>query len=305
MSELSNLIQLKSDRLESVPDAFASRVDKAQRVIFDDLLSLLGELDVKNGVIQATSENLSKVQVIGEQLKQIVFNSDYVESVVEFAGEFDTQSSLVQQIFEQTFGEFNDKDIFDQTFRTARRRALDALAEDAVVQNFINPIKSILDTQVTGQASFTDMVKLMSDGVVGTPDFDGQLLRYVKTIAFDSFATADREYTKIIADDIGAVWFKYVGGKVRDSRVFCINRNGKFYHKREIEDWGQGENIDARGANGTQRAGNPWQGKNKSTNGGNIFTLLGGWRCLHSAIPVAITAVPKQVISRNKQKGYI
>jgi len=305
MASLNDLIQTKSDRLDSVPDDFSSKVGRSQRAIFDELLILLGEFDVKDGIIQASSENLARVQVVGEQLKQIVFGSGYTEAVIEFAKEFDTQSQLVQEIFQKTFGTFSDDDLFDQVLKASRKRALDALTEDAVVQKFINPLKALLDSQVSGEASFTDMVKLMHDEVLGRVDLDGRLLQYVKTIAFDAFATSDREYTKIIADDMGVIWFRYLGGLVKDSRVFCVNRNGKYYHKREIEDWGQGESIDGVGVKGSERAGNPWQGKNKSTNAGNIFTLLGGWRCLHSVIPVGQTIVPKNVISRNKKKGYI
>jgi len=38
-------------------------------------------------------------------------------------------------------------------------------------------------------------------------------------------------------------FFQYFGGIILDSRCFCIERHQKFYHKKEIEAWGRGENL--------------------------------------------------------------
>jgi len=46
---------------------------------------------------------------------------------------------------------------------------------------------------------------------------------------------------------------------------------GKVFTTEEVKEW----------------ASLDWQGKNPATNASNIFTLLGGYNCMHTLLPVS------------------
>ena len=75
--------------------------------------------------------------------------------------------------------------------------------------------------------------------------------------------------------------------------------NGKIFHNKEIEEWGRKPDLWRKtgDCSGGGRAG--------GTNEVTIFSLLGGYNCLHSLIPMPVEAVPEDVIQRAKSKGYI
>ena len=72
-----------------------------------------------------------------------------------------------------------------------------------------------------------------------------------------------------------------------DSREFCVERAGNYYHKDEVSAWA---NLD-------------WQGKRRGTTESTIFIYAGGYRCLHQIIYVSELVVPDEVVRRAKTKG--
>lgn len=290
MPTLAQLIQSKTARLEKIPDNLFGVVEASQRQIFDELIILVESLDTKGGIILLSDANLARVEQIANQLSQAVFNTEYLEAITNFAGEFNTQAELNDDIFRSMFSKFETKDLYRSITTASQKTAIDLLSEAGINQNFITPLKTNLTNSITTGQSFAQMVTGLRDFVEGSSEAEGSLLRYVKQVARDSYSIADRTYTTTVSQDIGIDWFKYSGSTVTDTRDFCLARFGKFFHRKEVEGWG---NI------------KKWDGRINGTNSKNIFNFAGGWNCLHSIQPVSIEAVPKSVIDRNVANGNI
>jgi len=125
------------------------------------------------------------------------------------------------------------------------------------------------------------------------------MVSHVKRVAYDAFAVSDRTYTNTVSNVLGIEWYFYSGGTIDDTRDFCQERIGKYFHKKEVEGWG--ENKSCCGLKYPNSNG--WQGRNTLTNKTTIFTLAGGYNCKHSISPVSLRSVPKSVVQRNIENG--
>lgn len=282
-------ISLKLERLESIPDNLITATQKAQQEIFRELLRLMKGLDVKDGNLVISDANLAKSAEIIAQLERFIFDGTYGLSVRAFSGEFSIQRALNDSIFE-TFDGFDAKEEFELNWKQGQKNAIRLLAKDQVAAQLLEPINNALTSAVTTGQDFIGVVEELTKVVNGI-DPDGALLRHVKRVAHDSFAIADRSYTEVVIKDLDLQWFRYQGGIIKDSREFCIARTGKIFHIEEILLWGT--------------VPSKWQGRNDSTNSSNIFTLLGGWNCLHTLIPIDISQVDETILERVRGKGFI
>lgn len=112
---------------------------------------------------------------------------------------------------------------------------------------------------------------------------DNELRSIASTImSFESYIIAS-ERGKLLS----AEWFKYVGRPIDDTRPFCRERAGQFFHRKEIESWGS----------------LTWEGQIEGTNSSNIFSFAGGWGCRHIISPVSEFIIPKDVLLRNIENG--
>jgi hypothetical protein len=281
---LKEIIQRKTQRLEEVPDKLISSVENSQKRIFDELIILVEQLETKDGAILLSDRNLMQVEIIVNKLTEVVFGSEYLEAVGSFAAEFNTQAEINKEYFEKILDdEFVDKALYDNILKASQKNAIELLSDAGINNAFFNPMKQVLNTSVTTGQSLGEAIKALRVFVEGSEEVDGVLLRHVKQVARDGVSFADRQYTNIIANDIGLEFYLYTGGTVKDTRDFCAARNGKYFHKSEIEKW----------------ASLSWQGKAQGTTPSTIFVYCGGYNCLHSLLPVSKSRVPKEVLERN------
>lgn len=288
---LEDIIKEKLERFETVPNAFGKGVNDVQYSLMEDMLGLLEMLrrDDK-GLIKLTQKNLLVIEDILGGLQKSFNRSDYVALVKEFISEFDTQAKLTNDFFNKGFDEFTDPSSFSEAaLKKAKTMSYELMASTPVITvNLYNPIEQLLINAVSSGDSYTKTVRDIRRIITGDREVDGKLYKYAKQIAYDSFAVADRAYTNQIAEDIDVEWYAYRGGLVEDSRQFCITRNGNYYHKKEVQGWG---NL------------KQWDGKIPATDSKTIFVYCGGYRCNHSILPTSIAAVPKKDIERNIKNG--
>ena len=287
MPTLESIIKQKVGRLETVPTKFEKMVFESQKKIFDDILSLLDKLERSNGSIVMSSNNLLIVDEIAAETKKVILGGEYTQAVKEFAGEFDQQAIINSDYFDKAFGTFTETELAAQILTSTKTIAVEAMI-GSVDNNFVLPLKDLLTKSVSSGSSWVDMVKEIKEFAEGGKEVDGKLLRYAKQIASDTFATSDRSYTNAIVEDSDYVWFLYSGGVIGGTRIFCDQRNDRYYHKKEIEKWADIEK---------------WDGKVKGTDEKSIFIYAGGYNCKHSILPVSILLVPKLDIQRNIKNG--
>lgn len=287
MATLSEIVQDKANRLESVPNKFNSAVSKSQKEIFEEILTLLDGLEKKDGQIVLSASNIKEVEDIIEELKKVFYGSDYVEAVRDFAKEFDTQGEITRDLFEKSFKNAEFTELSTAVLKSEKKTAVESLLGSSIDKEFFNPIKSTIQDAVNSGSSLKDLISNIRTITEGDEERLGKLSRYANQISSDAFATSDRAYTNSIAKEIDAEWYRYVGGLLDDSRDFCVHRNNNYYHKKEVEGW----------------ADENWQGKSIETDASTIFIWLGGYNCKHSLIPVPLSQVPPEVVERNIQSG--
>ncbi len=285
----------KFRRLETVPKDFVSKVESSQKEILKNIEELTSQLETENGVFVFSEKNLNLINSIDKKLKDTVFSDEYIEAVKSFACEFNKQAVINNAYFLSVDPEFVPSTLYESVLRSTQKNAIDLLGEDAFTQKLINPLKQILESSVTNKVSFTDTLSSLRYAIAGDSEIDGALVSHVKRVAYDGFAVSDRGYTNVIAQDLELEFYRWSGGIIKGTRCFCKERHGKFYHKKEIEEWGDGKNVG--------KCGYPWAGMNASTDKATIFYFAGGYSCKHSALPVSVKSVPKSVIDRNVANG--
>lgn len=294
---LKDLIKKKNQRLQSIPDALLSVVEKTQKQIYSEIISLLDKLERTGGAITVSEQNLLIMSEIMDDLKKVLFESDYPDAVKDFAKEFDVQKKVNDDYFNKAFETEADKTVAEALVKKAKADAVQALLDSPLDDNFLKPIENILIDSIATGSGFTETLKAIQDFVEGSDDKDGKLLSYSKQIAHDDFAFSDRSYANAISDDLEVEWYYYSGGTLDTTRCFCKERHEKYFHYKEIQAWGEGKDL------GECRSGDLWQGAVPSTNAQTIFIYAGGFGCIHSIMPVSVFQVPKDVIQRNIANG--
>lgn len=294
MAKTQDMLKEKLDRLESVPDKLISKVQAAEKELLAEINLLMGAFDRDGaGNLLMNQKNLALIQSLKPQLEQIFLGSSYVEAIRDFAGEFDKQASLNKEFY-KALTDYTESSELAALTQLNKRKTVGLLLEGAIDSSFYDPIVETMTEAVSTRAPFVETVaniKLITQGgetVAGT-EVMGRLSRYAKQISYDAMAVADRAYGRQVTAELGIEFYQFVGGTINDTREFCMERNGGIYHEREVEEW----------------ASEDWQGRHRATTSGSIFTLLGGYNCRHSLIPVPLSQVPLPDLQRNLRNGNL
>lgn len=299
---LREILEEKEIRLENVPEQFSGKVEQVQKQSLRELIALLDSLDREGSFISVSVENIAKIQQISEQLLSFIFDeTEYTQALNVFSREFGKQAVLSRDYLSQITTDFVNKDIYKNTLRQSQKQAIELLSKTSVNQIFINPMKDVLLASISGGSSFVDTIQALTDIVQGTPQKEGNLLSHVKQVAFDGFAFSDRQYMKVVSEDVGFEWFQYFGGRIKDSRYFCVERAGQIFHKKEIEYWGETASLWDKPPGSRFHGG----GRVLETNKTTIWTFAGGYNCRHQIAPVAESSVPKAARDRAAKLKFI
>jgi len=297
---LEKLVQQRIDRLESVPAKLQTVIDAQDEKLFKQILKDLSALKTVDGKIEASKENLSKINGILENLKKTLFGSDYLDGVKEFAAQIQTQATLNNNILSEVVGSFKDEEIYKATVQSSQHNALLLMDESAVAHNFLTPLTEILSNSIVSNTSYTQAVQTLRDNMVGE---NALLSRYAKTIITDTFAISDRQYNQLISKNHGIEFYRYDGGKIKTTRYFCCVRSNGIFHEKEIASWGSKPSLWNKGeASGCDKKNGG--GMNADTNSSTIFSYLGGYNCQHILVPLATEYVPQSVKDEAQSKGY-
>lgn len=297
---IKQLLTQRALRLQTIPDKFLSDVEKSEKKIIAGILEQLSRLDVTGGLIVKSDSNLKLVADIREAIQKVVLSSPYSKGVKQFAVEFDKQAELMDSYFKKVFDALPTP-FPDEVLQGMKTRTVQALINEPLDTAFIRPIENLLYDSVSTGAGITDTIKTIREFVETTPEGNGKLLQHSKQIAHDAYAISDRAYVAARSDELGIEWYLYAGGQIPTTRPFCLERHENYYHKKEIEQWGNGQKTE--GLSLPNSAGE-WGGKIEGTNAQTIFSYAGGWNCQHTISPVSINSVPRDVIDRVIAEGF-
>ena len=282
-------------------DKYIESIQGTQDAIWNKLSYLSGQLELDaDGNIKPIIANMKIMEKMRAAMKDTVSTKSYEKNVEQLNNKFPKIKGINDAYFVSLAQKFNPKnDIFQRQIKSAVKATSNSLLGAGVEANVIDPTIDILDNSISNGASWEEMVFQLETAIKGSKEKLGGLERYSKQIVTDSLNQYNANYTKMVSEKLGMEWYYYSGGIRSTSRPFCRGHYRKYYHKKEVEDFGRGKDVD-----GTRLTKAEKEGRVKGTNASNIFTYRGGYNCHHVYQPVLITVVPKKVIDRNIKKGY-
>ena len=295
------LIAAKVNALENVPIEWAGRIKNWQPKLAVELTKLLELLQYDSaGNIVKNAQNMARIETVLSRLGQFLTQGEYLEITRSYLAEFDAQKGRTITYFSKLVdAPVQPSSFASATYATKRAEALAGVfSNNAFSELLFGDIKGALTDAIASGASKVDALEGLRLLAQGNNEVEGLMLRRGRTLVSDAFATTDRAFSNIIADDLGLDFRQYVGGLMDTTRCFCKERNRRFYHIREVEEWGNGVDI------GQCATGNGWAGRMPDTNSETIKINLGGYNCQHSILPVSVFSVPKEDYLRAVDKGY-
>ena len=302
MASFEQLVKDKVKLLENVPEEIATAAIKAQRDAWRKIAPMLAEMDVDdNGNIAQTEDNIRRIGLITDELNKSLAGGEYKDAVQKFLGSIDEGVQLTDDIAKKIDSSFEPDNVQRQLLAISKQNAINAFFGSGLRENVSVPFLEQLTANVAARAPLNQAVKALQGVIEGTDANDGRLLANVRNAAGTAQAIADRSYAAAVNEQIGVEYYQYLGGEIATTRPFCAHREGKIFHRKEIEAWGNGEN--SAGINDIRNG--TWAGRIEGTDSKTIFTFLGGWGpCRHFLVPVIVNRVPADVKARAKAEGY-
>ncbi len=285
--ELSDKVDEIISKAEKV---FGAQVNKTQSALFEQMQILLNKLDIlPDGTIKQSQANRS---ILGEA--QTFFNKAFNQS-----GYYDTLGGFVDSVISISAANEAYFTVLLETFtvdaqyikslqKSTISQLENLLANSGLEAQVKQPILDILNQNINTGASLSDLNKQLRQVTLGDSEREGKLKRYSRQIVTDTLFNFSRGLQEAVSMKSGLQFIEYLGSPIKDSRDFCLERKGNYYHKREVELW----------------AHEDWQGKRPDTTESTIFIYCGGYNCRDVAIYVSEYVDPKEVIDRAKELGY-
>ena len=267
-----------SSIIQSAIEKFASGFEGDILAIEREIEILLKGIDIREGSIVPSVSNLRIINQVDDKIRMALSKSGYENRIRQFEKNYQSLWNTNNKYFKGLAEAFIPN---ESMFKAIRERAVQSLNESlagaGLQTTLIEPIKNILDANITSGGDFFDMKKQVSQLVNG-----GKLESYSGQITRDGINQFNANYHEQVSSELGLDWFLYRGGTVKDTRPFCAERKGKYYHRSEVESW----------------AKLSWAGKIPGTTKSTIYTYRGGFNCMHQIVAVDASVVPKADLKR-------
>lgn len=270
-------------------EKFAGEIIGIQNQLYNRLVLTLKNLDVDSEgyILQSATNRKVLNQAISKIDESFAEGSGYSDSIQKHLEIIPSIDQLNNAYFETISSGFTPNKNF---IRSLQKNTIESLENSLLNQGLESQVKAplvdILNRNINSGGSFNGFLQEVKDYVKGKEGLDGRLLSYTKTYVRDALFTYSRAYQQAITNDLGLEWYLFSGpvipaGKGSEgSRGWCLEKKGRYFHQKEIEDW----------------ASEDWAGKKPGTTSSSIFINVGGWNCIDQLIPVH-----KSIISENDQ----
>jgi hypothetical protein len=286
--EFNKLVEQRLNLADTADNDLILASANAQRQLWGNVRELLERMDLDaNGNIRLTQPNIRLSNQIVTLMKEGLGLTDFGKAMELYLQKFDQSIEVNEKIAKQFKPTYTLNSAQKELMNQSKAVAIDLLTNEGYKSRIDQTFRPVLLGALQSGSSLRDTIRSLRDVTLGTSQRDGRLLANVKTYASTTFSTADRALANATYIDLGIEWYRYQGGEIDTTRPFCEERNGKYYHRSEIEGWAKKE----------------WSGQIQGTNEQNIFVFAGGWNCRHSIVGVPKALVPKEDIERVKAKG--
>lgn len=274
---------------------FTAVIGKIQDSLYRKLSSILKDVSLdSDGYILQNSANRTILRQAEGVFDDVIKSPTYQTAIEESLSVVPDIDDLNQRYFETISNVFKPNRVFIKSLQQQVIRNINTyLLQDGLQANIRLPLNQILNQNINSGGSLSGMLDQLKKFIVGEQN-EGRLMRYARTYLSDTLFNYSRGYQEAVTADLGLEFYLYMGGLTKagkhseGSREFCIERAGKYFHKKEIEGW----------------ANLSWKGKNPDTTESSIFVYAGGYNCRHSIIPVHVSIVPKDVVQRAISEGF-
>lgn len=276
--ELRKLMTARGDLISGLLSVLERKVGEAQTDLlekiledFVDKLELTEGGRVKNTLYnKRLLQNVDRVfaqfgKTLGVELAAMIAQG--VQQVVNFNGEYYKMfankaqlTTILPSVIETVSGWLGI-----EKGKVVKNGYLDTLIKDTTVKN---QIKNFSMRSVVGQQGWRETKSQLKETIAGNKEKTGALDRYYRNFVYDLYSQVDRATGQVYADKLGLEFFIYEGGIISTTRTFCREKNGKVFHRSEIEKWD------------LTKAKPP---------GYNPFTDCGGYGCRHHLNPIPVT----------------
>lgn len=262
--------QRLQDNYDSVNEEFVKMVEEAQDEMLVFLRSAINRFKYEGEEVTDSEENMVAISAIMSELAIRLSRSRYADALRYFNNMMREQFSLTRDYFEAIGAEISPEQFESITSQENNllRSAIESMTQ--VDASFYSPIRNALLLAVVGRSTRNILEQSVSEIVVGNTAKKGRLYVFSNTLSDTLFASIGRSVTMSMARFAGFKRYRYSGGLIKDSRDFCIARDGGVFDEKTIRSWAR---LD-------------WQGKIPNTTENTIFYYLGGYRCRHWLVPV-------------------
>ena len=268
-----------------------NQTTKTNKALYNEITLLLQKLELdSSGIIKQSQANRALLSKVDSYFNTAFNKSGYYDTLDAISGNVVEITDANAAYFTFILDKFTpDKQFIKSLQKSAINDVETLLANEGLEITLKKPIIDILNQNINTGASFVDLQEQIRQFILGDSTLEPTLSRYAKQITNDALFNYSRAYQEAVSMGVGLEFVKYSGGTQDDSREFCTERAGKYFHKKEVEKW----------------ASMNWQGKRKGTTSSSIFIYAGGYFCKHQIIYVLEVSVPKTVVNRAKKAGYM
>jgi hypothetical protein len=263
--------RLLQDNYDSVNDEFMTYVERSQEEALAFLLAAFNRLKYDGQEVSDDQENFALIAALILQLSSFMSRSSYADGLRYLSDKMKEQFRLTRDYFKAIDANISPQQLESITAQenSLLRSSIDSLTK--IDASFYDTIRNALTLSVVGRSTRDTLEASIREIVVGNASRKARLYVFANTLSDTLFASVGRAITMSLSRFAGFSKFRYAGGLIKDSRDFCIARDGNVYDENTIRSW----------------ASIPtWQGKIPNTTATSIFYYLGGYRCRHWLVPI-------------------
>ena len=293
------------DLIEANITAFNESMPAVQKQAYKEVLNLMSDLDkYSDGTVKASVKNVKLIAKIKQRLQEVIIDGSYNKRLKKLLETYDEITKLQNQYFSATVSQFTVPAVLAELQKQAIDITIESLGEQGMNVNVINPVRDILNKNITTGGKVADMTEEVRAYLLGDQETEGRLAKYAKQITTDALNQYSANYNKVISDDLGFEWYRYSGSLRKTSREFCVKlieaKKGcmPYIHKSQLPEIIDGYICGERVAI-YKKTGLP-QGMIAGTNASNFFVNRGGYSCNHQLTGVPSSFVPKELKDKFK-----
>lgn len=273
---------------------FMDSLPANEKRIYKELLLELRDLTTySDGKIKNNLQNIKKIASIRKQLDDIILNKDYLTAVTGFAETYTSVEKIQNLYFSKLVSDYSPMAVLKEVKKQAVEQTVDQLTENGMARALKDDVTEILKVNITSGGSYADLTEQLRDKIVGNEEVEGFMTRYAGQITTDAVNGFSATYTKLITDDLGLTWLRFVGSLIKTSRPQCKAMVAfSYFHIKQFPTLIKGI-VDGKqtplGKNGLPL------GFNENTTVSNYQVLRNGYFCGHQFVPISEESVPKSI----------